>query len=232
MPGGVGDVAQRALTRRARPARAPRTRWGTRCRRGAAGEHAGVDQLVECGAELTQRRAVPPGPVVWDAVGVLLRHGERGGEQPRFLAGELQVRGADRAPAGGGPRRDRRACRAPGRRRRPSGRRARPWPPRRPRRGARPGRRSAGRRRWAPRPPSGSPHGAPRRPGRRSGPARAPRRPGRRGRRPRGRRRRSAWCISPADRLAVTRDRITKWTASTFSVNVDSVHLIRKKEPP
>ena len=65
-------------------------------------EHAGVDQLVECGAELTQGRAVRPGPVVRSAVGVLLRHGERGGEQPRFLAGELQVRDTDRAqPAAG-----------------------------------------------------------------------------------------------------------------------------------
>ena len=67
-------------------------------------EHAGLDQFVEGGAELTQGRAVPPGRVVWGAVGVLLRHGERGREQPRFLASEVQVRGADRAqpPAGRG----------------------------------------------------------------------------------------------------------------------------------
>src|SRR5690349_15125884 len=84
---------------------------------------------------------------------------------------------------GGGPRRDRRACRARGRCRPPSGRPARAVRPRRPRRGARRGRRSIGRRRWAPRPPCGSLPGARRRPGRRSGPARARRRPGRRGRR-------------------------------------------------
>ena len=65
-------------------------------------EHAGVDQFVERGAQLTQGRAVRPGPVVRSAVGVLLRQGERGGEQPWFLAGEFQVRGADRAqPAAG-----------------------------------------------------------------------------------------------------------------------------------
>jgi hypothetical protein len=38
-----------------------------------AAEHAGVDQLVEHGAELAQGRAVRPGPVVRRAVEVLLR---------------------------------------------------------------------------------------------------------------------------------------------------------------
>ena len=66
-------------------------------------EHAGLDQLVQRGAELTQRRAVPPGAVVTNAVGVLLRHGERGGEQPRFLVSEVQVRDTDRVqPEEGG----------------------------------------------------------------------------------------------------------------------------------
>ena len=65
-------------------------------------EHAGVDQLVERGAQMTQGRALLPGPAVRGAVGVLLRQGERGGEQPRFLPGELQVGRADRAqPAAG-----------------------------------------------------------------------------------------------------------------------------------
>ena len=65
-------------------------------------EHAGLDQLVERGAQLTQRRALLPGLPVRGAVGVLLRNRERGGEQPRFLAGELQVGQADRAqPAEG-----------------------------------------------------------------------------------------------------------------------------------
>jgi len=50
--------------------------------------------------QMTQGRALLPGPVVRSAVGVLLRQGERGGEQPRFLAGELQVgRAAARIPA-------------------------------------------------------------------------------------------------------------------------------------
>jgi hypothetical protein len=60
-------------------------------------ERPGVDQFVQRGAELPQRRAVRPGSAVRDAVRVLLRQRERGGEQPGFLAGERQVRGADRA---------------------------------------------------------------------------------------------------------------------------------------
>src|SRR5216684_253320 len=36
-------------------------------------EHAGVDQFVERGAQMTQGRAVLPGPAVRGAVGVLLR---------------------------------------------------------------------------------------------------------------------------------------------------------------
>jgi len=60
-------------------------------------EHARVDQFVERGAQMAQGRALLRGPAVRSAVGVLLRYRERGGEQPRFLAGELQVRRADRA---------------------------------------------------------------------------------------------------------------------------------------
>src|SRR5215471_16209000 len=105
MAGGVGDVAQGPLP----------GEYGQPVHHGpdrvldavAAPpiEHAGVGQLVERGAQLTQGRAVRPGPAVQGVVGVLPRHGERGSEQPRFVAGELQVRPADRAqPAarGGG----------------------------------------------------------------------------------------------------------------------------------
>ena len=55
-------------------------------------EHPGVGQLVERGAQVIQGRALRPGPAVRNAVGVLLRHRERGREQPRLLVGELQVR--------------------------------------------------------------------------------------------------------------------------------------------
>jgi len=65
-------------------------------------EHAGVDQFVEYGAQLTHGRAIPPGPVVRRAVGVVLRQGERGGEQPRFPASELQVGHTDRGQPGAG----------------------------------------------------------------------------------------------------------------------------------
>src|SRR6185369_12463995 len=65
-------------------------------------EHAGVGQFVEDRAELIQRHGVRPGPAAGSVVGVLPGQGERGGEQPRLLAGELQVRRADRAqPAAG-----------------------------------------------------------------------------------------------------------------------------------
>ena len=65
-------------------------------------EHAGVDQFVEGGAQMTQRRALLPGLPVRGAVGVLLRDREGSGEQPRFILGELQVGRADRAqPAAG-----------------------------------------------------------------------------------------------------------------------------------
>jgi len=65
-------------------------------------KHADLDQLVERRAELAQGRAILSRPTIRDPVGVLLRHGERGGEQPRFLAGKLQVCHADRAqPAAG-----------------------------------------------------------------------------------------------------------------------------------
>jgi hypothetical protein len=97
MAGGVGDVAQGPLP----------GEDGKPVHRGPDGvfdavaallvEYAGVDQFVECGAELAQGRAVRPGPVVRSAVGVLLRQGERGREQPWFFAGEFQVRRADRA---------------------------------------------------------------------------------------------------------------------------------------
>jgi hypothetical protein len=92
---GVGDVAQRARpgehrqTVHRRPDRVLDAVAALRA------EHAGHDQFVECGAKLAQRRAIRPGPVVWQAVSVLLRHGERGREQSRFLASELQVCGAD-----------------------------------------------------------------------------------------------------------------------------------------
>ena len=97
MPGGIGDVAQGSLA----------DEHGQSVHRGPDGvldavatlppEHAGIDQFVECGAKLTQGRAIPPGSVIRSGVGVLLRHGERGGEQSRFFVSELQVRGADRA---------------------------------------------------------------------------------------------------------------------------------------
>src|SRR5215467_9844879 len=65
-------------------------------------EHAGVDQLVEYSAELTEGRTVPPGPVFGNVVAVRPRQGERGGEQTRLIAGELQVCGTDRVqPATG-----------------------------------------------------------------------------------------------------------------------------------
>src|SRR5258707_1306346 len=102
MPGGIGDVAQRSL-----PGEHGQPVHGgpdgvLDAVAGLPAEHAGVDQLVEYGAELTQGCAVLPGPVVRSAVGVLLWQGERGGEPPWFLAGELQVRGTDRAqPAAG-----------------------------------------------------------------------------------------------------------------------------------
>src|SRR5215469_14460572 len=60
-------------------------------------EHAGVDHLVEYRAELVQGQEVRPGPALGSVVTVLTGHGERGGEQPWFLASELQVRAADRA---------------------------------------------------------------------------------------------------------------------------------------
>jgi hypothetical protein len=51
---------------------------------------------------MAQRRALAPGPVVRNVVGVLPRYREGRREQPRFLAGELQVRGPDRVqPATG-----------------------------------------------------------------------------------------------------------------------------------
>src|SRR6185312_13636186 len=68
-------------------------------------EHTGADQLVEHGAEVIQGRALLPGPVVGSAVVVPRRQGERGREQTRLLAGELQVGRADRVqPAAGGGR--------------------------------------------------------------------------------------------------------------------------------
>ena len=60
-------------------------------------EHAGVGQFTEDRAELIQGQGVLPGPAVGCVVGVLAGHDERGGEQPRLLAGELQVGPADRA---------------------------------------------------------------------------------------------------------------------------------------
>src|SRR6185312_1851639 len=66
-------------------------------------EYAGVDQLVEHGAEMIQGCALRPGPVVGGAVVMPRRQGERGCEQARFLAGEPQVGRADRVqPADGG----------------------------------------------------------------------------------------------------------------------------------
>jgi len=84
------------------PARAPSTRWVLDAVATPPVEYAGVAQFVEDRAELTQGRAVRPGPVIRRGVGVLLRHRERGGEQPRFLAGEVQVGGTDRAQAAAG----------------------------------------------------------------------------------------------------------------------------------
>jgi SAM-dependent methyltransferase len=97
MPGGIGDVAQGSWAgEHGQPVHGGPDRVLDAVT-ALPGEHAGVDQFVEHGAQLAQGRAVPPGPVVRNAIGVLLRQGERGGEQPRFLAGELQVGHADRA---------------------------------------------------------------------------------------------------------------------------------------
>ena len=102
MPGGIGDIAQRPFP----------GEHGQPVHRGPDGvldavaalpvQHAGIDQLVEYGAQLTQGCAVQPGPVVRLVVGVLPWQGESGGEQSRFLPRELQVRDTDRAqPAAG-----------------------------------------------------------------------------------------------------------------------------------
>jgi hypothetical protein len=77
MAGGIGDVAQGPLP-------------GEYCQpvhRGPDGvfdavaappvEHAGIGQLVERGAQMTQGRALLPGPAVRSVVGVLLRYRER-----------------------------------------------------------------------------------------------------------------------------------------------------------
>src|SRR5262249_1736562 len=107
MAGGVGDVAQGPLP----------GEYGQPVHRGPDGvldavaappiEHAGVNQFVERGAQLTQGRAIRPGPAVQGVVGVLPRHGERGSEQPRIVAGGvLYLPSEDRPPgaAGGGGR--------------------------------------------------------------------------------------------------------------------------------
>ncbi len=102
VPGGSGDVTQGSLA----------GEHGQSVHGGPDGvldalpalrlEHARIDQFVERGTKLTQGRAIMPGSVVRGAVGVLLRHGERGGEQSRFLVRELQVRGTDRAEPSAG----------------------------------------------------------------------------------------------------------------------------------
>jgi hypothetical protein len=101
-PGGIGDAAQGPLP----------GEYGQPVHRGPDGvfdtvaappvEHSGVGQFVEYGAELIQGQGVLPGSAVGCVVGVLVGQGECGGEQPRFVAGELQVRLADRLqPAAG-----------------------------------------------------------------------------------------------------------------------------------
>jgi hypothetical protein len=100
--GGVGELAQGALPgEHCQPVhRGPDGVLDARAALPA--EHTGVGQFVEDGAELIQGQGVLPGPAVGSAVGVLVGQGERGGEQPRLLAGELQVGPADRAqPAAG-----------------------------------------------------------------------------------------------------------------------------------
>jgi energy-coupling factor transporter ATP-binding protein EcfA2 len=100
--GGVGELAQGPLPgEHGQPVhRGPDGVLDARAALPA--EHAGVGQFVEDGAELIQGRGVLPGPAVGSAVGVLVGQGERGGEQPCLLAGELQVGPADRAqPAAG-----------------------------------------------------------------------------------------------------------------------------------
>jgi DNA-binding transcriptional ArsR family regulator len=70
----------------------------------APAEDAGVGQFVEYRAELVQGQGALPGPAVGSAVGVLMGPGEGSREQARLLAGELQVRPADRAQAAAGGR--------------------------------------------------------------------------------------------------------------------------------
>ena len=102
MVGGVRDVAQGPLPGEYRKAM---HRGPDRVLDAVAPpprEHPGVHQLVQRGAQMPQGRAVLPGPAIRGAVGMLLRQGERGCEQPRLLAGEPQVCHADRAqPAAG-----------------------------------------------------------------------------------------------------------------------------------
>jgi hypothetical protein len=79
LPGRLGNVTQRALPGQHGQ---PVHRRPDRVLNAVAPppvEHSGVNQLVECGAELPQRRAVRPGSAVRDAVRVLLRQRERGG---------------------------------------------------------------------------------------------------------------------------------------------------------
>jgi hypothetical protein len=89
LPGGSGYLTQRPLTgEHRRPVN-----------RGPDGvldaitappiKHARIDQLIEYGAEMAQRRALLPGAAVRNDVGVLPRHRECGREQPWLLASEL-----------------------------------------------------------------------------------------------------------------------------------------------
>src|SRR5258708_6797498 len=97
LAGGVGDVAQGPLPGEHRQ---PVYRGPDGVLDAVAAlptEYPGVDQLVEHGAELIQGHAVLLGRAARGSVGVLLRSGERGREQPWFLASELQVRHTDRA---------------------------------------------------------------------------------------------------------------------------------------
>jgi hypothetical protein len=59
-------------------------------------EHTGVDQFVQHGPELTERRAILPGPAVPRPVVMLLWQGVRGREQPRLLPSEVKVCDTDR----------------------------------------------------------------------------------------------------------------------------------------
>lgn len=99
VPGGFGDLAQRSLPGEHRGPVAGGPDGVLDVVAASPVEDAGADQLIQVGTELPQRSAILAvllALAVRKAVRVLLRYGERGREQPRLLASEPQVSGADR----------------------------------------------------------------------------------------------------------------------------------------